>query len=106
MLFWGMLEANLGLLACCLPTLRGLVKARPVNSFVEGYRSMTWLKSSAARSGNRSGNRSGGEHDGLPLANSPVRSAKQGPIENKSPHVNGTLTTVSSASTYGQGQLR
>ncbi|CAI6330562.1 unnamed protein product [Periconia digitata] len=51
-LFWGMLEANLGLLAACLPTLRALFKSSNLDSVAKGYRGRTWLRSTQPSSPN------------------------------------------------------
>jgi hypothetical protein len=52
LLFWCMLEVSLGIIACCLPTLRGLIKTRSVDSVVHSIREKISLRSlhSARRS--------------------------------------------------------
>ena len=44
-LYWMMLEITLGLIASCLPTLRGLFKTNSVDSMVKGVRSIFSLRS-------------------------------------------------------------
>lgn len=48
-LYWMMLSICLGVLAACLPTLRGMFKAKSMESFVHGIRSVFSL-TSASRS--------------------------------------------------------
>lgn len=90
-LFWGMIEANLGLLAACLPTLRGLLKLRTVDSLIQSYRSRSWLRSSERS------NKSTGELDGLPLTNSTFQEGKGRSFESKTKYPHDiTLTTTHS----------
>src|SRR4051812_27104332 len=70
-LFWGLVEANLGLLAACLPTLRGLLKTRTMDSLVKSYRSRTWLRSA------ENSNKATAEQDSLPFAHSPSLEGKK-----------------------------
>lgn len=48
-LYWMMLSICLGVIASCLPTLRGLFKAKSMESFVNGLRSV-FSMNSASRS--------------------------------------------------------
>lgn len=45
MLFWGTLEANVGMVACCLPTLRPLFSSISIESIVNSARSVRSLRS-------------------------------------------------------------
>jgi hypothetical protein len=56
-LYWMMLSICLGLLASCLPTLRGLFKAKSMESFVHGLRSV-FSMTSASRSRSWKGSKS------------------------------------------------
>src|SRR5688500_3695755 len=67
-----MIEVNLGLLAACLPTLRGLLKTKTMDTLLKSYRSRTWLRSSQR---SRSG-KSSGETESLPLTNGPSHTEK------------------------------
>ncbi|KAF2033495.1 hypothetical protein EK21DRAFT_98200 [Setomelanomma holmii] len=51
-LFWNILEVSLGIIACCLPTLRGLAREPSVDSWVHNIRDQMSLRSgqSSARS--------------------------------------------------------
>jgi len=44
-LFWNMLEVSLGIIATCLPTLRGLTRKRSVDSLVNSIRDKMSLRS-------------------------------------------------------------
>ncbi|KAF2184616.1 hypothetical protein K469DRAFT_739271 [Zopfia rhizophila CBS 207.26] len=102
-LFWSMIEINLALLAACLPTLRGLLKARTMDSLMKSVSSITWLKST--RGSSRS--RSTGEHDVLPLTNSPMFPEKRkgsGGRDKYSADI--TLATLDSVTTSNMTQLR
>lgn len=90
-LFWSMIEANLGLLAACLPTLRGIVKIRSVDTLIQSYRSRSWLKSSGRY------NQSTGEHDGLPLTRSTFTEGNDSPNKRQMKHPHDiTITTTHS----------
>ncbi|KAH4063448.1 hypothetical protein HBI37_002090 [Parastagonospora nodorum] len=47
-LFWNMLEVSLGIIAACLPTLRGLAKAKSVDSLVNSDRDKISIRSGSA----------------------------------------------------------
>lgn len=47
-LFWNMLEVSLGIIATCLPTLRGLVQHKSVDSLVNSIREKISIRSAAA----------------------------------------------------------
>jgi hypothetical protein len=56
-LFWGLIESHLCLLAASLPTLRGLLKTRAVGSLVRSYnnfRSLHFTNTSRSRTNSRS----------------------------------------------------
>ncbi|ORX95837.1 hypothetical protein BCR34DRAFT_579069 [Clohesyomyces aquaticus] len=93
-LFWAMIEVNLGLLAACLPTLRGFLKIRAVDSFIKTHRSKWSLRSSRQLSNS-------GDAGGLPYANSPALSRDGRQNERKKPWYpeEVTLTTMGSVVT-------
>ncbi|KAF2187321.1 hypothetical protein K469DRAFT_725367 [Zopfia rhizophila CBS 207.26] len=47
-LYWMILEITLGVLAACLPTLRGLLKSRSVGSVVKSVRSLFTIRSGSS----------------------------------------------------------
>lgn len=59
--YWPMIEASLGVIAACLPTLRPLFKGWSVERFIAGIRSSFTLRSSNADS---SWERNGALRDG------------------------------------------
>lgn len=47
-LYWMQLEITLGLLAACMPTLRGLCRTKSVDSVVRGVRSLFSVRSGSS----------------------------------------------------------
>ncbi|KAG9236802.1 hypothetical protein BJ875DRAFT_503134 [Amylocarpus encephaloides] len=54
-IYWPMIEAALGVVAACLPTLRPLFKGWSIESFMEGVRSTFTLRSTTGSAWERTG---------------------------------------------------
>ena len=70
-LFWGMIEANLSLLAACLPSLRALLKTRAMDNLSKSLTSRTWFRFTAKSK------QSTPDQMGSPITESPHDDGKQ-----------------------------